>query len=134
MAGISSMITRNCKQTCVYWGSPSDTGYGNKVFADARELMCRWEDKSQLIRMDDGNEISSRAIVYVLEDVDVEGMMWLGTLDDLYSEYDLESSATTIDDPKSIDNAYIIKKFEKSPVLGSTTEFIRKVWLTPLLT
>jgi len=85
-----------------------------------------------LIRLDDGNEISSRAVVYVLQDVDMEGVMYLGTLDDLY---DLaESSAGALDNPKEFDGAYVIKKFEKSPLLGSTTDFYRKVWLTPLLT
>jgi len=126
------MMIRNCPQTCVYWGTPVEDGYGGKTFADPVEIMCRWEDKAQLIRLDDGNEISSRAVVYVLQDVDMEGVMYLGTLDDLY---DLaESSAGALDNPKEFDGAYVIKKFEKSPLLGSTTDFYRKVWLTPLLT
>ena len=132
--GISAMITRNCVQDAVYWGSPQETGYGDKTFADAVQLKVRWEDKEQLIRLDDGTEISSRAIVYVLQDVDVEGMMWLGTLQELYADANVESSAEAIDNPKEFDKAWVIKKFEKSPVLGSTTEFLRKVWLTPLLT
>ena len=126
------MMIRNCPQVCVYWHSPEEDGYGGKTFDAPVEIMCRWEDKAQLIRLDDGNEISSRAIVYVLQDVDMEGVMYLGTLDDLY---DLaESSAGALDNPKEFDGAYIIKKFEKSPLLGSTTDFYRKVWLTPLLT
>jgi len=116
----------------VYWGSPQDDGYGGKVFANAKELAVRWEDKEQLIRQDDGIEISSRAIVYVLQDVDLEGMMYLGTLDDLYDIS--ESSAGALSNPKEFDKTYVIKKFEKSPALGSTTDFVRKVWLTPLLT
>jgi hypothetical protein len=87
-----------------------------------------------LIRLDDGNQISSRAIAYVLQDLDVEGVLYLGTLESLYDDYNLESSADTLDNPKEFDKAYIIKKFEKSPVLGSTTLFYRKAWLTPLLT
>ena len=129
---ISAMLNRTCKQLAVYWGSPNETGYGSQVWANPVEISCRWEDKEQLIQLDDGSQISSRAIVYVLQDVDLEGMMYLGTLDDLY---DLgESSAGAIDNPKEFDKAYVIKKFEKSPALGSTTDFVRKVWLTPLLT
>jgi hypothetical protein len=86
-----------------------------------------------LIRQDDGIEISSRAIVYVLQDVDLEGMMYLGTLDDLY-DIALESSAGALSNPKEFDKVWVIKKFEKFPALGSTTDFVRKVWLTPLLT
>lgn len=52
--------------------------------------------------------------------------MYLGELTDL--------SSAEEGDPKSVDKAYVIKKFEKSPALGSTTDFVRKVWLTPLLT
>jgi hypothetical protein len=124
--GISAMLNRTCKQTCIYWGSPVNDGYGGKDFTDPIEILCRWEDKVQLIRLDDGSEISSRAIVYVLQDVDIEGMMFLGELTDL--------SSAEEGDPISVDGAYVIKKFEKSPSLGSTTEFVRKVWLTPLLT
>jgi hypothetical protein len=129
----TTLLNRTCKQVAVYWGSPQDDGYGGKVFANAKELAVRWEDKEQLIRQDDGIEISSRAIVYVLQDVDLEGMMYLGTLDDLY-DIALESSAGALDNPKEFDKTYVIKKFEKSPALGSTTDFVRKVWLTPLLT
>ena len=128
----SSLLNKTCKQTCVYWGSPQDDGYGGKIFAAPVELLVRWEDKEQLIRQDDGIEISSRAIVYVLQDVDLEGMMYLGTLDDLYDIS--ESSAGALSNPKEFDKTYVIKKFEKSPALGSTTDFVRKVWLTPLLT
>lgn len=126
MSGMADMLTRNCPQVCVYWGTPNPDGYGGYIWAEPVELACRWEDKEQLIRLDDGNQISSRAIVYVLQDVDLEGIMYLGTLALL--------TALEEDDPESIDKAYVIKKFEKSPVLGSTTEFMRKVWLTPLLT
>ena len=128
----SSLLNRTCKQTCVFWGSPNEDGYGGQTWADPIEIACRWEDKEQLIRQDDGIEISSRAIVYVLQDVDLEGMMYLGTLDDLYDIAD--SSAGALSNPKEFDKTYVIKKFEKSPALGSTTDFVRKVWLTPLLT
>ena len=128
----TTLLNRTCKQVAVYWPTPNPDGYGGTLFGSPIELMVRWEDKEQLIRQDDGMEISSRAIVYVLQDVDVEGMMYLGTLDDLYDS--AESSAGALDNPKEFDKAWVIKKFEKSPALGSTTDFVRKVWLTPLLT
>jgi hypothetical protein len=126
MSGLTDMLKRNCPQVCVYWGTPNDDGYGGFTWTSPVEIYCRFEDKEQLIRLDDGTQISSRAVVYVLQDVDLEGVMYLGTLADL--------SVSEEADPKTVDKAYIIKKFEKSPVLGSTTEFMRKVWLTPLLT
>jgi hypothetical protein len=131
--GIINIITKNCAQPAVYWGGPVNDGYGGKSFDDPIQIYCRWENKSQLIRLDDGNEISSRAIVYVLQDLDVEGVLCLGSLADLNLD-DADDSSAAWDDPMKIDGAQIIKKFEKSPVLGSTTEFYYKAWLTPLLT
>jgi hypothetical protein len=122
----SSLLSRACKQVAVYWSTPNEDGYGGQVWAAPIEIACRWEDKEQLLQLNDGTQISSRAVVYVLQDVDLEGMMYLGTLADL--------SNAEEGDPKTVDKAYIIKKFEKSPALGSTTDFVRKVWLTPLLT
>ena len=120
------MIVKNCKQTCVYWGSPVNDGYGGFTFASPIEIKCRWEDKVQLIRMDDGNMQSSRSIAYVLQELDEEGYLYLGTLADLDSAEE--------EDPSTVVGAWVIKKFEKSPVLGKTNVFAYKAWLTPLLT
>lgn len=111
-----------CTQTAVYWGSPSINGYNEKSFAAAVEIPCRWEDKKELFTTNNGDQLESRAVIYVTQDVDEEGMLYLGTLDDLDS--------TEIDDPVSLDTAYVIKRFDKTPALRSTTEFIRKVYLT----
>ena len=123
---IISIISKNCKQTAVYWSSPVNDGYGGFTFAEPIEIKCRWEDKVQFIRMDDGNMQASRAIVYVLQELDEEGYLYLGTLADLDSADE--------DDPTIVSGAYNIKKFEKSPVLGKTNAFAYKAWLTPLLT
>jgi hypothetical protein len=130
---IVDTIRKNCVQTAVYWAPLGEDGYGSKIFADPYEIACRWENKEQWIRLDDGNQISSRAIVYVLQVVETEGVLCLGTLDDLNMDDSNDSSAAW-DNPLIIDGAYTIKKFEASPVLGSTTEFAYKAWLTPLLT
>lgn len=130
---IVNVIESMCNQAAVYWSNPKEDGYGGKTWDDPMEIFCRWEDKEQLIRLDDGNTISSRAIVYVLQELDVEGVLCLGSFADLNLDDSNDSSATW-DDPLIIEGASIIKKFEKSPVLGSSTEFAYKAWLTPLLT
>jgi hypothetical protein len=124
--GIIDMITKSCVQTCVYWASPVEDGYGGKTFADPIEIHCRWENKNQWFTDATGNQISSRSIVYVLQHLDEEGVLYLGTLADLDSAEE--------EDPMTIEDACTIKKFESSPVLGSTTQFAYKAWLTPLLT
>lgn len=117
---IIDMITANCNQTAVYWGSPTADGYGGFTFDDAVEISCRWEDKIGVFTNNRGEQVFSKAEVYVLQDLDENGYLYLGELDDLSSNPD---------DPMAEDNTYIIKRFDKSPRLGSTTEFIRKAYL-----
>lgn len=135
--GIGSVITDNLIQDCVYWGSPVENGYGGVTYAFPIEIKCRWEDRQQIIGTITGNQIigfqnMSRAIVYVDRDVDVDGWLMLGTLDDL-TDSEGDSSGEYYD-PHQIANAYIIKRFEKMTALHSTTEYIRVAYLTPWLT
>jgi len=129
---ITSFLKGTCTQTAVYWAVKSRDGEGGFIFEDPVEISCRWEDMSQLVTDNKGVEITSRAQVYVLQDVTEESYLYLGTLDDLY---DLagESSAGGLDSPVDIVGAYIIKRFQKTPALGSKTEFLRKAYLTPSL-
>jgi len=125
-------MNRSFSQRAVYWGSPQEDGYGGKTFADPIELACRWEDMHQIVTDNKGTEITSRALVFLPQDVDEEGYLYLGTLDDLY-DMNSESSAGGIPNPATIDTAYIIKRFQKTPALGSTTVFLRTAYLTPSL-
>jgi hypothetical protein len=79
----------------------------------------------QIITDAKGTEMTSRALVFLTQDVDEEGMLFLGTLDDLDSADE--------ENPMSVNEAYIIKRFQKTPALGSTTVFLRKAYLTPSL-
>jgi len=124
--GIENIIQRICVQTAVYWGAPEDDGYGGKDFDSIYpiEIACRWEEKTELIsrigaRL--GEELISNAQVSVTQDVDEQGYLYLGTLDNLDSDQEAN--------PETIDDAYSIKKFEKIPSLGSTNEFVRKAYL-----
>ena len=127
---IEDNIARNLTATCVYWGNPQNDGEGGFTFDDAVEISCRWEDMMQIVSDAKGNEVSSRALVFVGQDLDEEGYLYLGTLDDLYDS--AESSAGAIDDPKEIEGAYQIKRFQKTPSL-SGSGYLRKAYLTPSL-
>ena len=123
--GIANFITRLCKQTAVYWGTPQDDGYGTFTTTDPVEIKCRWEDKSEVITMagEDrkSREIVSKAQVWVLQDVDEQGYLFLGDLDDL--------SSTLEENPESVDGAYKIQLFEKTPEHRGSDKFIRKAYL-----
>ena len=131
--GIETFLNQICKQTVVYWASPVADGYGGYTYSDPEELKCRWADDQQVFQSDDGVERVSKAVVHVLEDVELDGLLYLGTLDDLEDLYDASSgdSSSVWYDPFLIDTGLcIIKKFTKVPAVRSTTEFVRKAYLT----
>ena len=130
------MIRRNCKQTAVYWGNPVNDGHGGFTFDSPIELAppngVRWEEISQVITdKKTGAEITSRAVIYVLQDLDEEGMLYLGSLEDLLDS-DNSSSGDIPLDPMMVEGAFFIKRFDKDPDLKGKG-FLRKAFLTPSL-
>ena len=123
--GIEALIARMCTQTAVYWGSPVHDGYGGKTYADPVEISCRWEDRVEKISTIStsklGEEIISKAQVFTTQDVEEMGWLFLGDLDDLDSDEEA--------DPMTVDGAYEIKRFDKTPAMRSTTEFSRVAYI-----
>jgi hypothetical protein len=125
---IQQSLIRVCTQTAVYWGAPKNDGFGSFTYDDPIELTppngVRWEDRISITGklMDKmGDIFSCNAVVYVQQDVDEEGYMFLGTLNDL----DSDQAA----DPTLVSGAYRIKRFDKIPAMRSDTEFTRKAFL-----
>ena len=118
---MEGFIARLCVQTAVYWGSPVEDGTGGKTFADPVEISCRWEDTLEVITDAQGNDIVSKSAIYVTQDVDEQGYIYLGTLADLDSAEEA--------DPTTVDDAHVIRRFDKIPTLRKTNEFLRKVYL-----
>lgn len=118
--GIEKFIEKVCVQTAVYWGSPVNDGYGGKTFGAAVEIDVRWEDKNELVTLNNGKEYMSKATILVTADVDLGGYLYLGTEDDLESDHS---------DPLAVDDAFEIKKFDKIPMIKKTDEFVRTCYL-----
>ena len=116
---IVKFIERSLTQTLVYWGNPVEISFNRYTFDAPVELPCRWEFVKELVKDSNGQEVVSRARVWVAQDVDEMGYMYLGTMTD--SEYNV--------DPFQIDSAMQIIANPKVPRLHSSTEFIRKVHL-----
>ncbi|KKL76168.1 hypothetical protein LCGC14_2047610 [marine sediment metagenome] len=121
-------MSRLCNQTAVYWGNPQDDGYGTMTYDDPVEIKCRWQEHREVISVvgDDrkDRELVSKAQVWVVQDVDEEGYLYLGTLDST----DALSSAEEAD-PAVVDKAYKIRLFEKTPELRHSIKYIRKAYL-----
>lgn len=120
--GIENTIAKLCSQTAIYWGTPVRDSYNNITYDSPVEIPCRWQDIQQFITDKKGDQTTSMAMVYVTQDVDEEGVLYLGNLNDLSSEQET--------DPNLLDKAYKIKRFEKIPSLHSSSEFLRKVYLS----
>jgi hypothetical protein len=129
--GIQNFIRRRLNQKAAYWGNPQEDGYGGKLYDDPIEIDCRWEDTNQIILMANGEELLSRAIVFTEQDLEENGLLYLGTLDDL-----LSSSGDSSGDVEltKVEGVHIIKRYEKIPSLRSDSDFLRKSYLTPFLT
>lgn len=125
--GIDSTVKGFCVQTAVYWGPGVSDGYGGRTFATAVELEppdngVRWDGKYQLITDMNGKEVVSRAEVLLVQDVEVQGWLMLGTLNDIASDEDDT-------DPRTVSGAYEIKAVTKTPMVKSTDVFVRKAYL-----
>lgn len=107
------------KQDIVYWGNPQDDGFGKYTFDPAVELKGRWEDVKELVKDNKGEEVLSRARVWLDQEVDEGGYIYLGTKKD--------SAYRT--DPQKMEHAMQIFALAKIPELGSTTKFILKAHL-----
>lgn len=119
-ASKSTRFTGSLKQTAVYWGTPVSTGAGGRTFADAVELDVRWEERHDMFIDAQGQEKQSSAVVFVDQDVDIGGYLFLGDLDDLSSGEE--------GDPMTVSGAYEIRQFDKIPD-SKGTSFLRKAWL-----
>jgi hypothetical protein len=119
---ISNVLVQSCKQTAVYWGLPVNDGFGGKTYQPPVEIKCRWEDRNETFLANTGNLMVSRCVVYPLIDLEQEGILFLGFLSDL--------TTSEKANPRLVEAASSIKRFDIVPVLGSTNEFVRKAYLT----
>lgn len=109
----------------VYWPlASSDSGgiayddYGQPILTDPIEISCRWEDVSEEFIDKKGTRQISHAKVYPDQDVDVGGILMLGTEDDITDSVNIKEN----------DDAWEIKRFDKLPNLKAT-EFLRTAFL-----
>jgi hypothetical protein len=122
MATIVDYIEDICAQTAVYWGNPQNNGAGVMTYDDPYEIDCFWIDKQVTLVDEDGKEWITEATVFVLEDLDEQGVLYLGELEDLSSD---EKS-----NPKAnLQKAREIKHLIKTPSLYDENTYVRKVIL-----
>ena len=75
-----SIYNRNMPQNAIYWPPGSNDGAGSKDFSAIVPVVvvCRWQDDVTVSRDKEGNEFTAEHIVYVGQEVLVEGYLKLG--------------------------------------------------------
>lgn len=109
---------RNLTQTAVYWGNPTPDGYGDYSWDDPVEIDCRWSEEREVVKNQDGEEVISQAQVQVDQDLDQNGVLYLGALTDLDSD----------PIPDEVEQAYHIITIMKVPTMKGD-KYFRKVYL-----
>ena len=102
-------------QTATYWAAGSRDINGKIIYADPVTIDVRWEDKRELFRSaTSGEQELSRAVVYVREELDDEGYLYLGV--------------STGKKPLSLPKAFKIRSKSNIPNLRNT-RIMHKIWL-----
>ena len=115
-----SLISRMRRQTAVWWARTGVDSYGAPEWAEPVEIACRWEEKAELIRTAAGDEVVSRAVVYVDRDMNEGDMLAVGTL--------LALDSGQVSDPREVDGVGEVKSFGAVPNLRATEE-LKTAWL-----
>lgn len=102
-------LTRNMKQTLTYWAPSSTTDINGKpTYTAPVQLICRWEDQQNQFYNKKGQEVVSKSRVFMVDDVDIDGYIFLGT------------SAEA--DPRKVSGAWEIQAKGKMPNLRNSQE------------
>lgn len=120
---IEKYIKRISRHTAVYWSRPTPRADGSNSYAAPIEIKCLWVGGTQYIPDRDMREVSAKALVYVSQDLDEQGMLFLGKLSEL--------TTAQKTDPRKVSRAYEITKFEKIPSLHIKDAYNRHAILAP---
>lgn len=111
---MGNRLARNLREKATIWEVTGESVYDGIEVSAPTVINCRWEDKAVLFRLISGEEVVSRAVVYVDRDVDIGTYIALGEYEDL--------------DPTQLNGAFRVRQTEKKNNLR-TTEVERKLYL-----
>jgi hypothetical protein len=106
---------RNLNQIATYFPPGQPDGFGGVAFGVPIAIKCRWQNKADVFRNPQGDELTSSAVVYVDRLLEPKGALILGDL-------------TGEETPFDVSGASFIGNIGRSPSLNAATELI-KAWL-----
>ena len=117
----NSFFVRRLTDDILYWATPVPDGFGGSEFSPVSEIKGYWDEKQELfVTTESGEQMLSRAIVYLNQDVTVGGYLMQGTITN-----DLDSSGQ---EPETEGTAYRIMRIDKQRDMKAVN-FVRKIWL-----
>ena len=100
--------SRNLRQDITYWAPAGQSEFGGIDWSDPVILKGRWEEMAEEIQDKNGNQIVSKARVFLGEGVLINGYLAKGEYFD--------------EDPTTLDDAFEIKQLAKTPDLRALNE------------
>ena len=91
--------TENLRESVTYWAPSGVDNFGDPSFATPTTVKAKWEDRTELFIDGEGREQRSKSVVYVDTDLIIGGYLFRGT--------------SSVTDPLSVDNTFMIKDFRK---------------------
>ena len=117
--GTPAWVKGLMNQTLVWWANPVSDGYNGWTFDAPVEISGRCESAQDMVLTEKGDEILSKAHVYLDVDVQEGEYLYLGVLTDLDSE----------PIPSTVDGSMRIIAHSTIPALRSSTETLTKAYL-----
>lgn len=96
----------NMTQDATYWPIVSVDSFNKPVYGSPVPIKCRWQDKQELFRSVEGEQLVSQAVIYPDRPVLRKGYLYRGII------------ATS--DPRTVEGAHQIIQIGDSPSLGGT--------------
>lgn len=118
---IFEVLARAAVSTAVYWAAPSLDEYGTRFYPTPEEIKVRWEDRTELVIERGGEKWTSSSQVYVLQDVDLDGYLYLGEL--------LSLDPSGQDNPETVAQAKRIRRVDKITSLADVSVVVRVAYL-----
>lgn len=119
---IERYIKRISQHTAVYWSTPVAAADGSNTYAAPVEISCFWKEGFRENPDRDMKIVSAKAVVYVSQDLDEQGMLFKGTLNDLTTAQKA--------DPRKVSRAYTYE-FVKTPSLHLKGKYNRMAIIAP---
>lgn len=120
--GIDLYVKRIAKKDiAVFWTPSTLTTSGSQDYNIGTEINCLWKEGVKMIRDSAGREITSKAVIYVTQDLEEHGFLFHGKLADL--------TTAQKSDPKEVPSAYEIMLFKKVPSINLGGQFNRQAFI-----